>query len=134
MMGEKIGELRGQRVGMRVIAGPNGPLNEITIRETGKLLGVEVSDNCTYTAALLSNGTMRGGGIGSLWTDDGDTAVFEPNGVGRPVGKGGATQFRGCVYFQTLSQKLSRLNGVCVVFEHDADDNGVTTTRLYEWK
>lgn len=32
------------------------------------------------------------------------------------------------------SEKLARLNGVAIVFEHAADGDGNLTTLLWEWK
>ena len=42
--------------------------------------------------------------------------------------------WRGSVYYQTAGQKLAKVNGVCMVFEHECDENGVVSTRCFEWK
>jgi hypothetical protein len=60
---------------------------------------------------------------------DGD---LERQGVGKLIG--GAVSYRGAVYYTTTSPKLSRLNTVAAVFEFEADENGNTHTKSWEWK
>jgi hypothetical protein len=38
------------------------------------------------------------------------------------------------VYYQSSSERLQRLNGVAGIFEHEADENGNTLGKVYEWK
>ena len=64
---------------------------------------------------------------------NGEGASFKAAGAGRFTETGGAS-FRGALYYQSTSPTLSRLNGVAVVYEHDADANDDTRTTLWEWK
>lgn len=64
---------------------------------------------------------------------NGEGASWKGQGVGRFTETGGVS-FRGALYFQSASATLSRLNGVAVVFEYEADENDNTRTSLWEWK
>jgi hypothetical protein len=55
------------------------------------------------------------------------------SGRGRFTDQGGVS-FRGAVYYQTTSEKLKRLNGIAIVFEHDSDRDGNVVTQYWEWK
>jgi hypothetical protein len=46
----------------------------------------------------------------------------------------GAVSYRGAVYYQTASPKLSRLNTVAGVFEFESDESGNTQSKIWEWK
>jgi hypothetical protein len=135
MLGEKIGELSGKVTGTRILPAESaGPKIEVSIQETGKILNVEGIDQGTYTACAHAGGTTCGEGQGIFTTKDGEIATWCGTGVGRPTGRGQGASWRGALYWQTTSQKLSRLNGLCVVFEHECDENGNTQTKLTEWR
>ena len=135
MLGENIGNLSGKIIGTRVLACEGrGPGIEVTIQESGKLLGVEANNIGTYKSHVLPGGGYAGDGQGILTSKDGDTATWHATGVGHPTGKGQAVNWRGALYFSTTSSKLSRLNGTCVIFEHDCDENGNTSSKLSEWR
>lgn len=42
-------------------------------------------------------------------------------------------EYRGSIVYKTTSQKLSKLNGRCFVFEYDVDETGSCQARVYEW-
>jgi hypothetical protein len=63
----------------------------------------------------------------------GETATWTGQGVGVFNSKGGI-DFRGAVYCQSQTPKLSRLNPVAVIFEHSVDASGAVKTEAWEWK
>jgi hypothetical protein len=135
MLGEQIGEETGQITGMRVLPDEGaGAKVEITFQSNGTLLGTHVSNVGTYQSVTRPDGTLFGDGQGVTMTEDGESATWRGQGVGRFTGHGTATAFRGAIYFQTTSDRLSRLNGMAVVFEYEADESGKTSDKSYEWK
>jgi hypothetical protein len=135
MLGEQIGEETGQITGMRVLPDRGaGSKVEVTFQMNGTLLGVPVSDLATYHSVTRPDGTLFGEGQGVAMTEDGEAATWRGQGVGRLTGHGMATAFRGAIYFQTNSARLARLNGMAVVFEYEADENGKSSAKSYEWK
>jgi hypothetical protein len=135
MLGEKIGEFTGKTTGRRII--PNdehGPKMEISMEQAGSILGINVVDWGTYEAAPCGK-HLEGKGIGISMTADGETVNWTATGIGNFTGKGQGVAWRGMISYHTESQKLSRLNGLCVVFEYDIDETGNNTKgRVFEWK
>jgi hypothetical protein len=132
MLGEMIGESRGKRTGRRVLS--TNPFKvEVSLETSGTVLGVEVNEIATYWSEGRADGSLYGEGQGVVITKDGDTATWKGQGVGKIV-SGGAVSYRGAVYYSTASPKLARLNTVAAVFEFDADANGSTHSKLWEWK
>jgi hypothetical protein len=132
MLGEMIGESRGKRTGRRVLS--TNPFKvEVSLETSGTVLGVEVNEIATYWSEGRADGSLYGEGQGVVITKDGDTATWKGQGVGKIV-SGGAVSYRGAVYYNTASPKLARLNTVAAVFEFDADTNGNTHAKLWEWK
>lgn len=133
MLGEQIGESRGKRTGRRALSCETGPKVEVSFEDSGKLLGMDISDFGTYVAAPRPDGTLYGEGQGVSMTKEGDMASWKGQGVGKFVG-GGGVSYRGALYYSTASPKLARLNSVAVVFEFEVDANGNTHTKMWEWK
>jgi hypothetical protein len=132
MLGESIAESRGKRTGRRVLS--TNPFKvEVSLETSGTLLGIEVNEVITYWSEARADGTLYGEGQGVTITKDGETATWKGQGVGKIV-SGGAVSYRGAVYYSTASPKLARLNAVAAVFEFDADANGNTHSKLWEWK
>ena len=135
MLGEKIGEFTGKNTGRRVI--PNdehGPKMEISMEQAGKLLGVDVVDWGTYEAVPCGK-HLEGKGLGIMMTAEGDKITWVATGVGNFTGKGMGLAWRGMLTLHTESAKFSKLNGMCVVFEHDIDETGNNSKgRVFEWK
>jgi hypothetical protein len=95
MLGEQIGEARGQTIGIRVLPDEgNGPRMEVTDRSAGTLYGEHINTTVTYTGTMRPNGTIYGSGTGTVMADTGDTASFRGAGVGRIV-RPGITTWRG---------------------------------------
>lgn len=77
MLGEKLGEGSGQITGRRVLPSDNGaPKVEISIQQTGKLLGVNVVDMATFVSAVRPDGTLFGDGQGVLMGEGGEMASY----------------------------------------------------------
>ena len=135
MLGEMIGEVRGKITGNRVLPSEGqAPKVETSQQQSGKILGVEVTDMGTYWSVVRAGGGLYGEGQGVTMTKDGEAAAWTAQGVGRFAGRGSAVSFRGAIYYQTSSTKLARLNNVAVVFEYEADENGNTHAKFWEWK
>jgi hypothetical protein len=135
LLGEKVGEESGRVVGMRVLsADPAGPKVEVSVQQTGKLLGKETTTSITYWSTPKAGGLLHGEGQGIIMTPDGDMVTFSGTGVGRPTGRGMAASFRGAIFYQTASKDLSRLNEIAGVFEFEVDESGNTYGKVWEWK
>src|SRR3989337_2090088 len=108
MLGEKIGKEKGKITGRRVLRNDDSTLRvESSQQGTGQILGTKYTTMATYSSVMRNSGTLNGVG----------------QGVGIPKGKGGVS-FRGAVYFDTSSKKLSALNSMAVLFEYEVDEQG----------
>jgi hypothetical protein len=135
MLGDVLGEERGQTTGMRVLPSEGeGPKVEASFQASGQLLGMEATDMGTYVSVVRPDGTLFGDGQGVSMTPDGDVATWRGQGVGRFTGQGTAVNWRGAIYYQSASAKLARLNGVAAIFEFDVDKDGKTNAKTWEWK
>src|SRR3990172_2572704 len=131
MLGEMIGETRGKVTGNRVLPSEvYAPKVETSTLESGKILGIEVTDMGTYFSVARAGGMLFGEGQGVTMTKDGEMAAWTGHGVGRFTGHGSAVSFRGALYYQTTSDKLARLNNIAVVFEYETDENGNTHAKF----
>ena len=137
MLGELIGEERGKLTGLRVLPHEgSGPKVEVTFQASGKTLGIDSTDMGTYWTIVRrhGDGVMYGNGDGVLMTATGEMVTWTGSGVGRFTGRGSGVTFRGAVYYQTASERLSRLNGLAAVYEYETDENQNVTLRVWEWK
>ncbi len=135
MLGEMIGEVRGKITGNRVLPSEGqAPKVETSMQQSGKILGVEVTDMGTYCSVARAVGGLYGEGQGVTMTKDGEVATWTGQGVGRFTGRGSAVSFRGALYYQTTSTELARLNSIAIVFEYETDENGNTHAKFWEWK
>jgi hypothetical protein len=134
MLGENVGEIRGQTIGTRILPDEGrGPRMETTDRGTGTLCGVHVDTTVTYVGTLRPNGTIEGSGSGVVMTEDGESATYRGTGVGKFL-RPGVTSWRGALFYETNSSKLSRLNGIAVAFEYLIDESGKSEGHFHEWK
>lgn len=133
MLGDQIGEARGKRTGRRVLSVEGGFKVEVSFETVGKLLGIDINEIGTYYAASRPDGSLFGEGQGVILGQDGSSASWKGQGVGKFVG-GGAVSYRGAVYYSTNSPKLARLNAVAAIFEFEVDAEGNTHSKLWEWK
>jgi hypothetical protein len=107
---------------------------ELSFQESGKILGVEFSSIATVTTAAGPNGTIYGEGQALLTTKDGESISWKRMGICKRTGPGMAVSYRGAKAFQTFSQKLAKLNTMMIVFEAEADENGLGLHKHWEWK
>jgi hypothetical protein len=134
MLGENIGELRGQTIGMRILPDEGqGPRMEMTDRGVGTLCGVRITSTVTYTGIIRPNGTVAGTGTGAVIGDNGETATFRGVGVGRFT-RPGVMSWRGSMFYESEAPALSRLNAVAVMFEYEVDESGKSEGHMVEWK
>ncbi|MCS4538123.1 MAG: hypothetical protein HYY67_04610 [Thaumarchaeota archaeon] len=134
-LGEMLGEERGKITGTRVLPSDGqGPKIETSFQASGKILGVEHSDIGTYLSVMRPSGVIYGEGQGVIMTKDGETVSWTGSGVGKPTGRGAAARFSYSITYQTMSQRLARLNSVVGVGEYEADENGNTYSKTWEWK
>ena len=137
MLGEQI--IHGERekiIGTRVLPSQpgQGPKMELTFQTTGKILGLDFNNTGTLQSVPKSEGVLYFEGQGVVATEDGEMAPWTTQGVGKPTGPGMAATLRGTVFFQTSSQKLARLNSMCVVVSAEVDGNGSMSAELWEWE
>jgi hypothetical protein len=132
MLGELIYQGGGKRIVRRILS--TDPMKvEVTFEGGGKVLGVDAMEIGTYTSVIRSDGTLYGEGQGVVMTAEGEQISWNGSGVG-VFKERGAASFRGAIYYYTGSSKFSRLNSVAGVFEFDADENGNTQSKIWEWK
>lgn len=135
MLGEMIGDGKGKIANVRVLPSEGaGPRMEVSFQGAGKLLGQDMTELGTYTATLMPSGVFQGAGQGLITTKNGDVATWTGTGVGRPTGHGMAASWRGSLLYQTTAERLSGLNKMAAVFEHEVDESGNTVERVWEWK
>jgi hypothetical protein len=133
MLGEQIGEEAGKVMVRRVISVDGGTKVEVTVQSTGRLLGIETRNSVTYCAGIRPDGSLYGEAQGLVMAKGGERATFKAQGVGK-LHDGGAVSYRGASYYYSDSPNLRRLNTVATVFEYEADADGNTTSKLWEWK
>ena len=133
MLGELISESHGRRTIRRVLSASPGFKVEVSFEAEGKLLGMGAHTIATYWSEGRPDGSLYGEGQAVVITQDGETATWKGQGVGKFL-DGGAVSYRGAVYYSTASPKLARLNTVATVFEFEVDANGNTREKSWEWK
>ena len=130
MLGEQIGDLRGQSISTRVLPDEGqGPRMEVTDQQVGTLCGVSVTSTVTYIGTMRPNGQ----GTGIVMTADGGSATFRGTGVGRFT-RPGVTSWRGALFHETATPELAQLNEIAVLFEYEVDEGGKSEGHLFEWK
>ncbi|MEV5974639.1 hypothetical protein [Streptomyces sp. NPDC051921] len=134
MLGDLIGEERGETTGIRVLSTDGGhPVMEASFQATGTLLGTGVKDMGTYESVVRADGTLFGEGQGVIMTEGGDTITWHGSGVGS-LDEGGSVHWRGSLFFETAAAEFSRLNAIAGVFEFEVEASGKATAKVYEWK
>jgi len=133
MLGELISESHGKRTARGVLSTSPTFKVEVSFEADGKLLGMGAHTIATYWSEGRPDGSLYGEGQAVVITQDGETATWKGQGVGKFL-DGGAVSYRGAVYYSTASPKLARLNTVATVFEFEVDANGNTREKSWEWK
>ena len=110
------------------------------VKMNGKFGGIEGSDIGTYCTVMREGsepGVMYGEGQGVITTKDGQgMATWTGQGIGRFTAPG-KISFRGSVFYRTTSTgggEISFLNNVVGVFEYEVDEQGNSSTKVWEWK
>ena len=139
VLGELIEEESGKITGQRVLD-VEGPKMETSFKMNGKFGGIVGSDIGTYCTVMREGsepGVMYGEGQGVITTKDGQgMATWTGQGIGRFTAPG-KISFRGSVFYRTTSTgggKISFLNNVVGVFEYEVDEQGNSSTKVWEWK
>ncbi len=136
MLGEKLGEMHGNVTGQRVLPSEGGnPKVETSFEIHGTLLETEMTLMGTYWSTVRADGSLYGEcpWQGVAMTKDGEVGIWAASGVGRFTGDGTGVSFRGPVYFQINSPKVSKLNTICTIYEWEIDGNGHADLSLWEW-
>jgi hypothetical protein len=136
MLGDQIGEDKGKITGQRVLEVVNGiPKIETSMSTIGKYKGVETTEIATYWATPGPDGVMHGEGQGVVTTRDGsEMATWTGQGIGRFISQG-KLRFIGSLFFSTSSSgKLTFFKSLVAVFEFEADEQGNTSSKVWEWK
>lgn len=136
MLGEQIGEVRGEVIGQRILQSDGGPKVETSFETRGAFYGVAVTMMGTYWSVVRPDGYLYGEcpQQGIIMTSDGQVGTWSGAGVGRFTGDGSAVSFRGAVYFQTVPPSLARLAQVAAVYEWEIDAQGKAYAPFWEWK
>ncbi|MEE1822138.1 hypothetical protein PUR61_08015 [Streptomyces sp. BE20] len=134
MLGDPIGETKGQDIGRRVLAAEEGHVVvEVSFEGSGDYYGTPVKGFGTYESELRADGTLRGEGQGVDMTSDGQTISWHGIGIGHFT-EGGGTSWRGSLFFSTASPQFERLNGIVGLFEYEVAPDGKSTGTYHEWK
>jgi hypothetical protein len=134
MLGEMIGEETGKIYGTRVLPYEGGATRiENSMRATGKLLGVEVTNIATIWGAIRPDGTLYIEGQGIVMAKDGGSATFVGWGFGRFTANGGVS-YRGGINCPNATGSLERLNSAIIPYEAEADADQNITWKFWEWK
>ena len=134
MLGDIVYEQKGKISGYRILD-TEGLTIETTITGTGIINGIEVTDIVTYWSKPSEDDikTFYAEGQGVILTKDGEMATWKGYGIGRYNGRNRTD--KGSVFFKTSTNgKLSFLNNKIGVFEYEADENGNTNGKIWEWK
>lgn len=137
MLGEKIIEMNGRMTNQRVLPAENAaPKFETSFEVLGTILGKQAKCIVTYWSLVRPDGTLYGEcpNQGFVMAEDGESATFRAAGAGRLTNAAGAAAFRGALYFQSASKRLSALNAIAVVYEWDVHENGDARLAAWEWK
>ena len=134
MLGEQVGDVRGQTISTRVLPDEGtGPRMEITDQSVGTLCGVSITSTVTYVGTLRPTGHIAGEGTGVVMSTEGEMATYRGVGVGT-INPNGTTTWRGSLFYESQTPKLSRLNGVATLFEYQVDEGGKSEGHFFEWK
>jgi hypothetical protein len=134
MLGEQIGEERGQILVRRVLPGEGPPQVEVSFEAQGQMLGISTTHVGSYVSTVRPDGTIFGDGQGIMRSaDSSEILTWRGSGVGHFTPDGGVS-YRGAIYSQSQSPTLSRLNGIALLFEYKVDASGKTESVLTEWK
>ena len=131
MLGDMIGEFKGQVTGVRILSGGKVETSE---QASGNILGNLATWLATSTSTPMVNGVVMAEGEALVTTEDGEVVMIKKSGIGWSTGKGRKATRRGVFFHATKSQKLARLNKVVGVWEFESEENGNWHVKIWEWK
>lgn len=135
MLGDMLGEEHGSVTAFRIVPEGLGVKVESQFQGSGTLLGTEVTDLATYWSVPRPDGNFTGGATGLVLTADADAATYTGQGVGQLLGRGGASRWRGALFYMAASPKFAPLNSIAVLFEFEIDETSRNMDiKLWEWK
>ena len=133
-LGELIGSETGAVTAFRVVKDGFGVKVESQFQGQGELLGIPFVDYATYWSIYRPDGNFTGGANGVIFTQEAEAASYEGTGVGHMLGRGGAAQWVGAMYFFSASPHFAALNSVAVLFEFEIGLNARDMeVKYYEW-
>lgn len=144
MLGDLIYEAEGKLMNMRVISVEEEiPKIEVTISQNGLLRGIQVTSIVTYSSIPREQGgAIYAEGQGVIMTKEdgnnnngggGETATWTGQGIAHYSGQ--TRRDVGSIFCRTSSNgKLAFLNNMVGVFEFEADENGISKGKIWEWK
>ncbi|MEU6877421.1 hypothetical protein [Streptomyces sp. NPDC046712] len=134
MLGDLLGEERGETTSMRVLPTDDGhPAMEVSFQAAGTLLNVAARDMGTYESYVRADGTLYGEGQGITMGPNGETVTWRGQGVGHFTDDGGVS-WRGAIYYETASTAFAELAGAVGVYEFETDAEGKVEAKVYAWK
>jgi len=131
MLGDMIGEFKGQVTGVRILSGGKVETSE---QASGNILGNLATWLATSTSTTMANGVVMAEGEALVTTGDGEVVMIKKSGIGWSTGKGRKATRRGVFFHATQSQKLARLNKVVGVWEFESEENGNWHVKIWEWR
>ena len=133
MLGQKLAQESGRVTSRRVLRADGPAAVEISFAAEGTMLGVNYRDIGTYESVIRADGTIFGNGQGVVIGGGGEMATWKGQGVGTFT-KDGGVEFRGAVYFSTVSPVWQQLNKVAAVFEYSEKADDTTQLETWEWR
>jgi len=112
------------------------PKIETTFSSNAKFKGIDTVNMVTYWTVPRPGGMLYGEAKGVVMSKDvsGEVVTFTAYAGGRFTSLGRA-RFHGSVYYRTTSTgKLAFLNNLVGLFEHDSDEQGNASSKVWEWK
>jgi hypothetical protein len=135
VLGKRLGEETGKVTGRRILPGEDYRYvrMEITFETQATILGVAGMDTGTYVVYERADGQLYGEGQGIFISNEGEGAIWNGHGIGRPTGDGMGVAFAASIAFQTNADRLAELNKCLVLLEHTTDGQGNVRSTAYEW-
>jgi hypothetical protein len=135
MLGEKLAESSGKITGTKLLPFDGQSVKfEVNFQGAGTILGMDMTETCTYVQSVRPGGALYGEGEVLFTTSDGEMALWKGGGVGAATGPVPAGRFGVYGSFVMATPKLARLTSVAVVTEFEVDQDGNYHYESWEWK
>lgn len=136
MKSERIGEDRGELLGVRVLNNsPELKQVEYSFKAKGNVYGVDFVDLGTIVSSVRPDGRVTGEASGFITTNDGEMLSYRVSGMSLSSGKVFESKFRGVGFYETgnPNSKLAKLCRHPILLEYESDENGNSHSTYYEW-